>query len=149
MIHHMLRYESHILPPDFGPDMATIVNQFISCWQWLLCMGLNLPMTEDGYYLSCIHYGELNGRHNQNPIMSLTSADWELHWVLHNIASDETLTDNTDASHQREVQALSGAEADLWACLELNIALFEILWRKRLVLQLALMEMNKIRISVM
>jgi hypothetical protein len=33
MIHYMHRYESFILPPDFSPEMAAIVNQFITCWQ--------------------------------------------------------------------------------------------------------------------
>jgi len=144
MIHRMLRYDPLIPPPNFSPDMAAIVNQFITCRQWLLRTGADLPTTEDGYYLSCIRYGELNGLHSQNPIVSLTSADWELHRALHDIASDETLTYNLDAPHQREVRALSGAEADLRASLELNIELFKILWRKRLVLRLALMEIDKI-----
>ena len=129
--------------PSFVLLIADEITQFTSYGQWLLHSDTAHRTTNEGYNKTLLHWEHLASGQHAHLVASTTDPSWNLHWVLHDIASSAHSPANTDVLHPLQFLAAEGAEADLCAGLESLMPLFYILWTREHHLTSAVHGLNK------
>jgi hypothetical protein len=135
MIHLML---GDIEDPPFGLLVADVITQFALYGQWLLRSDTDCRTADEGYNEALLHWEHLASGQHAHLVTSATDPGWDLHWVLHDIASGAHPPANTDVPHPLQFLAGAEAEADLCAGLESLMPLFKILWKREHILTSAI-----------
>jgi hypothetical protein len=141
MIHLMT---GDIEDPPFGLLVANVITQFASYGQWLLRSDADRRTADEGYNEALLRWEHLASGQHAHLVASATDPGWDLHRVLHDIASGAHPPANTDAPHPSQFLAGAGAEADLRAGLESLLPLFSILWKREHILTSAVRGLNEI-----
>lgn len=130
--------------PQFSPQAAANVNEFLRCRQWLLHAGPSLLDPHEGHDEAWLHWTATPKDLDLDPECYRTTAGWDLYKILSAVAEKSHPAGSLNELCERSHGALAAAKGEIFSSLESAMAYFKVLHTRDLLFRRALEEYDQI-----
>ena len=111
--------------PQFSPQAATNVNEFLHCHQWLLHAGPSLLKPHEGHDEAWLHWTASPKDLDLDPECYRTTTGWDLYKILSSVTEESHPAGPSNELCERSHGALAAAKGVIFSSLESVMAHFK------------------------